>query len=133
MLISHEINYAMDHAGGEFGLSAQRKSGEAGPHHGLILALAKRLAEFGALLEADPRLAGGLALDGGRFLYQANDRLRLPNTPEAFAALQPDLEAAAGELYGGESLRISRVNNDPRERLAVLVESTAPRSMASLA
>jgi hypothetical protein len=132
MLISHEINYSMDHGGGQLGLSAQRKLGEPGSHGEQIVALAQRLGQFGTLLEADPRVAGALALEGGRFLYQANDRLRVPNTIESFAALQPDLEAAATTLYGSQSFRITRIANDPRERLAALVEAAEPRSMASL-
>jgi hypothetical protein len=132
MLISHEINYAMDHGGGQFGLSGQRKSGEAGSHQQRIVTLAKRLAQFGSLLETDPRVAEALVFEGGRLLYQSNDRLRLPNTDEAFGAIRPDLEAAAATLFGSPSFTITRVNNDPRERLAVLVDAAEPRSMASL-
>ena len=101
MLISHEINYAMEHGGGQFGLSAQRKMGEGASHQERIVNLVKRLALFGSLLESDGRLGGHLRLEGERFFYVANDRLRLPNTDEGFAALKPDLEAAAQTLYGG--------------------------------
>jgi len=133
MLISFDINYAMEHGDGQFGLSAQRKLGGDGSHSERIVGLAKRTALFGHLLEADARVSGGFALDGGRFLYASNDRLRLPNTDEAFAALQPDLTAAAAKLYGDQAFSVKRVENDPRERLTVLVEAAGPVPISALA
>ncbi|MEB3302938.1 MAG: hypothetical protein VKN56_13315 [Cyanobacteriota bacterium] len=132
MLISHEINYAMEHGDGQFGLSAQRKLGEGATHQERILALAKRLALFGSLLETDERLAGQLKLEGGAFLYKANDRLLAPNTDEAFAALQPDLQAAASQLYGGATVTVTRLEQDPRDRLTALVEVAGPVELAAL-
>lgn len=132
MLISHEINYAMDHLGGQFGLSAQRKLGQGSTHQERIVDLAKRLALFGVLLEADGRVAD-LQLEAGSFLYQANDRLRAPNTAEAFTELKLDLEKAAMAIYGGQNVTVCRVENDPRDRLSAIVETTAPIQFSSLA
>jgi hypothetical protein len=132
MLISHEINYAMEHGGGQFGLSAQRKLGGGSSHKERIVDLAKRLALFGSLLETDGRLEGQLRLEGERFTYVANDRLRLPNTEEGFAALKPDLEAAAQSLYNGAPVSISRVANDPRDRLSAVVETTGTVDLSTL-
>jgi hypothetical protein len=134
MLISHEINYAMEHGGGQFGLSAQRKMGEGASHQERIVNLVKRLALFGSLLESDGRLEGHLRLEGERFFYVANDRLRLPNTDEGFAALKPDLEAAAQTLYGGAApVTVTRVGNDPRDRLTAVVETTGTVNLSALA
>ncbi|MFM7439547.1 MAG: hypothetical protein ACKO2V_13255 [Snowella sp.] len=132
MLISHEINYAMEHGGGQFGLSAQRKLGEGSTHQEKIVDLAKRTATFGALLESESSLAGQLRLEGGKFLYIANDRLQAPNTDEAFAALKPDLEAAATQLYGGQQVSITRLENDPRDRLTAVVEAKGTIDIATL-
>ena len=132
MLISYDINYAMEHGGGQFGLSAQRKLGQEGTHQDRIVDVAKRMARFGTLLESDSRLGGSFALEGGKFLYSANDRLRLPNTDDSFAAIQPDLMAAAAVLYGNQSVSVSRLDNDPRERLTAVVEAAGPVAMASL-
>jgi hypothetical protein len=133
MLISHEVNYAMEHGDGQFGLSAQRKLGKAGTHQERIVELARRLARFGALLEADSRLGGALALEGGHFVYRANDRLRVPNTEAAFVAIEPALATAAAELYGDQPVTITRLENDPRERLTVVVQTGAPVALSSLA
>ncbi len=130
MLISHEINFAMDHSGG-LGLYAQRKLGQARAHRDRILELAQATVAFGALLEADPRLAEKLRLEGGMFHYLSNDRLAAPNTEAAFAALWPDLEAAAAIIYPGEVVSITRLANDPRDRLTAVVEAGS-RDMSAL-
>ncbi|MCA1991128.1 MAG: hypothetical protein LDL41_03650 [Coleofasciculus sp. S288] len=133
MLITHEVNYAMDHGNGQFGLYAQRKLGEANTHKERILELAKTTAAFGALLESDNRVAGKLSLEGGQFLYMANDRLNAPNTEEAFAALKPELEAAAAELYPGQSVSVTRLENDPRDRLTAVIQAQNSVNLATLA
>jgi hypothetical protein len=133
MLISHDINYAMEHGGGQFGLSAQRKLGQEATHQERIVSLARRLGRFATLLESDSRLAKTFSLEGGRFLYIANDRLRLPNTAEAFAAIQADLAAAAATHYGPHPVSVIRLENDPRERLTAVVAAAEPMPLASLA
>lgn len=123
MLITHEINFAMDYGDGRFGLFAQRKQGQADNHRDRILELVRATAAFGALLETDPRVAGKLRLEGGTFQYMANDRLLVPNTAAAFAELRPDLEAAAAIIYPGEEVSITRQENDPRDRLTAVIEA----------
>ena len=123
MLITHEINFAMDHTDGRFGLFAQRKLGQGDNHPARIVALVQAMATFGALLESDWRVAGKLSLEGGLFHYMSNDRLLAPNTAESFAALQPDLTAAAVTIYPGQNVSIRRLENDPRNPLTIVVEA----------
>ena len=132
MLITHDINFAMDYGGGRFGLFAQRKLGQAGNYRDRILELVRATAAFGALLEQEPRLAGRLSLEGGAFHYLSNDRLLAPNTDEAFAAIEPDLAAAARIIYPGQRIALTRLANAPRDRLAVAVEA-GPVDMGVLA
>ena len=133
MLITHEVNYAMDHAFGQFGLYAQRKLSSEPTHKERIVGLVKSTATFGALLEADQRVAGKLSLEGGSFYYMSNDRLNAPNTEAAFDALKPDLEAAAAELYPGQTASITRMENDPRNRLTAVVTVQQPVDIGTLA
>ncbi len=124
MLISHEINFAMDHADGRLGLLAQRKLGHGRNHQERLLELVQATAAFGTLLEADLRVAGKLSLEGGMFHYMSNDRLLAPNTEASFAALKPDLAAAAAIIYPGhQGVSLTRLQNDPRDRLTVVVEA----------
>jgi hypothetical protein len=126
MLITHEINFALDHAGGRWGLLAQRKLGSGGSHQECILELVQATAVFGELLEADRRVAGKFSLEGGAFHYISNDRLLAPNTEATFAALKPDLMAVAALLYPSQpAVSITRLENDPRDRLTAVVEAGA--------
>ena len=123
MLITHEINFAMDYGGGRFGLFAQRKLGQATTPQTRILELMRATVALGARLEADPRLAGKLRLEGGSFEFMSNDRLLAPNTKEAYTAHLPDVEAAAAVIYPGRVVSLRRVENDPRDRLTIRVEA----------
>lgn len=123
MLITHEINYSMDHTDGRFGLLAERKLGEGDDHLTRIVELVRSTAAFGALLESDRRVRGKLSLEGGLFHYMSNDRLLAPNNSESFARIQPDLAAAAAVVYPGQNVSISHLANDPRDRLTVVVEA----------
>lgn len=133
MLITHEINYAMEHGNGEYGLSAQLKIAESENPAESLVDLVGRAAQFGALLEADDRLAGQVKLNGNQFYYIANDRLNAPNTDAAFTALKGNLEAAAAKIYPSQSVTIARVENDPRERLTVLVSVPDAIEMSAIA
>jgi hypothetical protein len=132
MLITHEINYAMDHAEGRFGLVAQQKLSHAATRQELILGLLHAAATFAVRLEYSFRVAGRVQFEAGEFEFYSNDRRLLPNTPAAFADLLPDLQAAAAALYPGRAATISRVDNDPRERLAVRVSAGVPLVMADV-
>ena len=123
MLITHDINFSMEHTDGRFGLLAQRKLGPGDDHVNRIVELARSTAAFGALLESDRRVKGKLSLEGGLFHYMANDRLLAPNNESSFAALLPDLAAAAAIIYPGQKVSISRLQNDPRDRLTIAVEA----------
>lgn len=133
MLITHEVNYAMDRSGGQFGLSAQRKLGYEETHQERILGLIESTATFGALLESDRRLTGKLKLEGGKFYYLSNNRLHCPNTEEAFQALKPDLEAVASKIYPGQKASVTRLENDPRDRLTAVIEVENSVDISTLA
>ena len=133
MLISHEINFAMDSTNGRFGILAQRKLGKAANHRGAVLELVAATLKFAALLENDPRTAGKLDFDAGAFEYSSNDRLLAPNTPAAFTDLLPDLQSAAAVIYPGQKVLITRIENDPRDRLTIRVDTGALLSVKALA
>lgn len=133
MLITHEINYALDRADGELGLYAQRKRGESNSFKERIVDVVRATATFGKLLEADQRLEGSVKLNGGKFYWMSNDRLLAPNTDEAFAAVKPELEAALQEIYPNQQVNLSRVENDDRDRLCILVETEQPVDIGTLA
>jgi hypothetical protein len=123
MLITHEINYAMDYTDGQFGLFAQRKLGPGDNHLARLLELIRATATFGALLESDQRINGNLKLEAGKFHYMANDRLIVPNSDDGFAIVQPELETVSAQLYPGQTVSVSRLENDSRGRLTAVIDS----------
>jgi hypothetical protein len=127
LLVGHEANYSLDQSGGRLGLLYNRKAPVEGSNHdrleqaaGAVFAAAQRL-EAETVLRFDP----------SRLQLIVNDRLAVPNTPEAFAVLQPALGAFFERLYGpGASLHHHPA--DPRQRFTVEIHSPAPASLAAL-
>jgi len=132
MLITHEINFALDRSGERFGLFAQQKLSQVNNRRDQILSLMRATVAFGALLESDWRVKKNLSLEGGRFHLMSNDRLRFPNTASAYSNILPDLEAASAIVYPDREITIARVENDPRERLTVVVDAGASINMKEL-
>lgn len=123
MLITHQINFALDYNHNQFGLLAQRKTGLAPTHQGRILELVQATKSFATLLQADWRVAQQFSLEAGTFHYISNDRLLAPNTETGFNAIKPDLEKVVNLIYPSQTISITRVNNDPRERLTIAVST----------
>lgn len=133
MLVTHEINYAMEHGNGEYGLSAQLKIAEGENHVDKVKNLVQRTALFAKSLEADRRIAGQLKFNGNEFYYIANDRLNAPNTDETFGELKSDLETAAAVIYPGKTVTINRVENDPRSRLTIKISAAETVEIGAIA
>ncbi len=132
MLLTHDINYSLDYGGGRLGLLAQRKRGSGITLHERIAGLIQSTLVFGALLEADPRLAGQLSLDAGTFEFKSHDRLLAPNTVETFAEVVPTLIEATNLLYQTHSVTVDRVENDEREAFTVVIDTEQSFAMQTL-
>jgi hypothetical protein len=112
MLVAHEVSFALDSADGRFGLLAQRRvpvEGDGSHAIGTTLRHAMRVA---ALLRVE-----------------SNDRLRVPNTAAGFRALEGAARTAVELVYGDRSMQVTRVDNDPRDRLALEVKVEAARDV----
>ncbi len=119
MLVCHELNYSMDRSEGPLGLMAQRKRPHGDSLENRLRLTLKSCAAFMSLLEKDER-ATGLQFDAGSFVFLSNDRLRLPNTDDAFGQIAPILEKVAGEVLGSD-IQLERVSNHSGDRLAIQV------------
>ncbi|AFY40013.1 hypothetical protein Lepto7376_3856 [[Leptolyngbya] sp. PCC 7376] len=129
MLVTYEINYMLEHQD-FYGLYVQRRwpEVEGQSHVDGIIDLVKSAAKFGTLLEKD----AGVTLKGNEFHYISNDRLNAPNTEEAFSAVKVDLSEALGKIYGGASFSIERLQNNPKDRLTLVVKVDSPVAIADL-
>ena len=118
VLVTHEASFSLDRSGGLFGLLAQRRVNGSDEAADIIATTLRHALQMAAKLEEDPRLAGKLAFDRSRVLIEANDRLRAPNTDEGYGALEPVVSTAIKAVFSDSTPRVTRVDNDPRDRLA---------------
>jgi hypothetical protein len=121
MLVTHEISVALDRSDGRFGLLAQRRTPVSG---GAVDAVASTLdytLQVAGKLEQEPGLAGKLRFDRSAIRFEANDRLRSPNSNAGYEVFAPIVAAALERLFPGRPAQFRRVENDPRDRLAVEV------------
>jgi hypothetical protein len=117
VLVTHEAHFALDRSDGRFGLLAQRRVDLGAPSTDVIATTVAQVLRVVDKLESDPRLAGRLRFDRTTLRVEANDRLRAPNTDEAWRAFEPVVKAAVARAGGGDPV-VRRVQNDPRDRLA---------------
>ena len=130
VLVTHEASFSLDRSDGLFGLLVQRRIDGDGEAADIITTTLRFALQVAAKLEEDPRLEGKLAFDRSRVLIEANDRLRAPNTDEGYRVLEPVVSRAIGAVFSDSTPRVTRVDNDPRDRLAadVRVEVAATRA-----
>ena len=65
------------------------------------------------------------------WLFRINDRLVAPNTDATFAGVKAELEAFAGQLFGGAPFELGRVGN-PRQPFSVRIKGGNARVAAVL-
>jgi hypothetical protein len=119
MLICHEANFSMDRTDGRFGLLAQRRVPVDGSAVDAVAKTLRHALQVASHLESDARVNGSLGLDPSALRFEANDRLRLPNSQAGYEAFAPIVEEAIAKALGGIRPAVTRVENDPRDRLTV--------------
>jgi hypothetical protein len=131
MLIGHEGQYGFDRSKGRDGLLySQRRANiddtfAAALRYGVLHVL--RMA---ALLEQEEPLRGKLEFSAAELLVRVNDRLRAPNTPETYKALEPEARSVLTSLLGGE-VGIEPVGTSD-ELFGLQVKSTLATSVSGL-
>ncbi len=119
MLVCHEVSFALDRADGRFGLLAQRRIPIDGDAVDAIDTTVRQVVELAARLEEDSRVAGKLRFDPSILRIEANDRLLAPNSDDGFREFAPLVRKGVHRACGGSEPIVERVENDPRDRLAV--------------
>ena len=129
MLIGNEGDLSVDFAEGRPGILYLRKREHAATLAEGLLACVRQCLLAAELLQREDSLPG-LQLDLRQTRVILSDRLRAPNTEEAFASRRGELALFAYRLYGDASL--DRAHDDPRENLAVSVVAADDHSLAGL-
>lgn len=121
LLIGHEANYSLDNQAGRLGLLYNRKARLDGTNVEKLVHAARAALKAAYLLETE----NGVRFDGRELQIIVNDRLIVPNTKDAFSALEPALREFAGKLFGGAEFSLVHHDADPRERFNVSVRAAA--------
>ena len=129
MLIGNEGDLSLDFGDGRPGLLYLRKR-EHAPRLSEGLAICAHLCLLAAdMLQREQDIHGlRFALDETQVVLA--DRLRAPNTEEAFASLRGELAIFGYRLYGDANL--TQVSQDPRANLCVSVSASDAQSLAEL-
>jgi hypothetical protein len=119
LLVSHEGNFSIDMAESRPGLLYTRKQPAAD-----FSAIVTPAVQACRLLEQEPGLKIRFRTD--ELLIIGNDRLHAPNDEETFSRLQPVLSSALKEVLGQPGFKITRIENNPKERLTIQAKAARP-------
>ena len=125
LLVAHEADYAMDHNAGRWGLRYNRKAPVDGTNADRIGQALRAAASACSRLEDSLAGEGPLKFSRQEFELSINDRALAPNTPETFAALKPELEAAFSDIFGPGDFTLTH-QSDPRQLFRVNVKAAQP-------
>ena len=128
VLVGLEADYAMDNAGGRWGLLYNRKASSDGSNE-------DRFAQaFRAAAWACQRLEGeltGLKFSRQEFELFINDRALASNTPLTYATCKPELEAFLKNVLGHSEFTLEH-DSDPRRLFGVNVKLAKPFDLGAL-
>lgn len=119
VLVCYEAAFALDRSDGSFGVLGQRRAPTGDDGKAAVVRIIRDTLLVAKSLEEEPTLAGKVEFDFSSVRVEANDRLRAPNTDEGYSEFAALVAEAAGELFPGGSPKVTRIANDPRDRLAV--------------
>ena len=125
VLVTHEAHFALDRSDGRFGLLVQRRVPGDGDAPANLARTIRHGMQVADRLARDPRVAGKLVFDTSAIRVEANDRLRAPNTEAGYEEFARVVRAAVSLALEGADSEVTRVSNDPRDRLAVDVRIAA--------
>ena len=132
LLIAHEANIGMDHAGNRWGLLCNRKQPMPGANGEKLRRVLQAALENCQRIEDAVSLEGRVKFRGDEALFLINDRLSAPNSEATFNALKADLEAAGRALYGNADFDLERASEDPRRRFGVRIKAAGDFTMTAL-
>ena len=113
LLVAHQGNFSIDTADDRMGLLYYRKQPVD-----TLADIVKPAVQGCRLLQDDPRMRSRLDFRTDEALFIVNDRLLAPNNDETFSQLEPQLYAALRQVLG-KPFKLSRISDDPKERLAI--------------
>ncbi len=130
ILISHQANIAIDQCQNRPGLLYTRKTPLDGALPEQVKQVLRYTLQAAQLLEQSPDLPG-LKFATNELLFQINDRLEAPNTPETFAAISPTLQQIADALFA-QKVTLEQSAPDPRSLFEIRVKASSSPAVPDL-
>ena len=131
VLIGHEGNYSLDHAGGRWSIRYNRKAALQGTNQERLTQATQAALLACQRLESDARLDGMIQFDGRELEVFINDRLLAPNSPPSRGAADPEFGTFFSTLFDGLGYSATHAQ-DPRSLLSVHVRTLHKFDTASL-
>ena len=131
MLIGHEADYSMDHAGERWGLRYNRKAALGGSNDDRLRQALRSAAHVCQLLEAHFNGPESLQFCRREFEIFINDRALAPNTPETLATCQPMLESFLAGALGHDDFSLEP-RTDPRSLFGMAVTAARPFDLTAI-
>ena len=125
MLIGHEADYSLDNTGGRYGLRYNRKATLTGSNGDRFDQALRSAASACQLLETHFATDGPLSFSRSEFELFINDRAMAPNTPETWAACEPELSAFVERALGHGDFSMNH-HSEPRARFGVTIMAARP-------
>ena len=118
ILVGHEYNLSIDYGDGRMGLLVHDKLPAEDTLEKRIGAAMKLAFNACAILEEEGEFKARLKFSRTNFRFFASDRLHAPNSDDTYTQVSFALEAATRAVSGGDAA-LSRINDDPDERLTI--------------
>jgi len=135
LLVGHEYDVSIDDADGKRGVLFSRKRSGEDDFAGHLSAAIKQACEMCRRIETDGDVGDQVAFGGQKVCLIFNDRLNAPNSEETLQAIQADVDAVLGRVYGDANVSVSR-RDDAKARLTLDVQAegswTAEQLIANL-
>ena len=131
MLIALEADYSMDHADNRWGLRYNRKAPLDGANEDRFRQALRSAANACRLLEDEFVGTDGLKFNRREFELFINDRAVAPNTPETWAACQPELSTFVERMLGHGDFSLEQ-HQDRRARFGVTVAAARPFDLMTI-
>jgi hypothetical protein len=129
--VGYEADYALDHTDGIWGVLYRRKTVQDGTNVERVASALREAAHAAASLEE--AFPVGLKFSHTTFELIINDRGIAPNTPETYAAAEPEIKAALQSLLGHGDFKLVRHDREPRQRFGVTITTARPFDLTAAA
>lgn len=128
LIVGHQLDFAIDLAGGRPGISVTRKRDAHGGLAEQVRGLTAWAARLSLLLQDDDAVGGAARVGTGEVLVTVLDRYEAPNDDETLARAEPALREALEGVSGGTVEGVERIGTH-REPFAALVRVDTERPL----